>query len=523
MGKTTIHVSCIDQRLAIISPPAIASGGKNEDMVEFEFCPLWAGFAKTAVFYRHKSDPYHAIVTDDKCIIPWEVLQTDGFVYFGVFGVKGDITRTSEVIRYRVTAGAITEGTKPSDPTPDIYEQLLGKMSNVESLVAPSDPYSLTGKLVQLDNFEGMPMNAVTRIEPVQAGSGDPSPSNIRPITGHTGAKLTRCGKNLVDYKSIMSANANVTYAYDGDKLRIQTTSESTYSGVNLRLDFALKAGVNYTLSAKVVAYASGRGRVGIRRKDTNSFIFGSLIFDGIGQKSISFTPDVDVQAYVSVFSTDATAAMGDITYSNIQLEIGSAATEYEPYISNVYTAAFGQTVYGGTFDWNTGVLTVYWVSTALSGSELHNYSGGVFQTYALSTGVPLGAYPEMLCSHYKAVRDYNSFVNNDQTTCMYGNGAVRIHDSQYTDFDDFKRYIAAQYAAGTPVQVAYRLANPTTIQLTPAQLTALQGMNNIFCDAGETTVSGRKDILWLTSGLLQRIQTLESIIATLEAAALTE
>ena len=34
---------------------------------------------------------------------------------------------------------------------------------------------------------------------PVQAGSGDPSPENVRPISGWTNCNVVRCGKNLFD------------------------------------------------------------------------------------------------------------------------------------------------------------------------------------------------------------------------------------------------------------------------------------------------------------------------------------
>ena len=42
-------------------------------------------------------------------------------------------------------------------------------------------------------------------------------------------------------------------------------------------------------------------------------------------------------------------------------IEYGSTATTFEPYQGDAYTADFGQTVYGGTLDWLTGVLTVEW------------------------------------------------------------------------------------------------------------------------------------------------------------------
>ena len=42
-------------------------------------------------------------------------------------------------------------------------------------------------------------------IEPVQAGSGDPSPDNVRPISGWDTVKVTRCGKNIFDQSRIVT------------------------------------------------------------------------------------------------------------------------------------------------------------------------------------------------------------------------------------------------------------------------------------------------------------------------------
>jgi regulator of RNase E activity RraB len=106
--------------------PFIASGDVNEDRIEFEFCSMWDGFAKTAVFYRTEADVYHVLLDEnDSCIIPHEVLAEPGPLYFGVFGAKDDRVRTSEIIQYTIKQGAITEATKIPDPTPDIYAQLL--------------------------------------------------------------------------------------------------------------------------------------------------------------------------------------------------------------------------------------------------------------------------------------------------------------------------------------------------------------------------------------------------------------
>lgn len=133
MGKTSVKVNCIDQRLLVSSGPVIASGGHNEDEIVFSFCPLWNGFEKVATFYRDKDHVYHAILESDKCVIPWEVLTDAGEFYFGVFGVKNDVQRTSHVVKYKVAEGSISEDTEPSDPTPDIYTQIISAHNDVST------------------------------------------------------------------------------------------------------------------------------------------------------------------------------------------------------------------------------------------------------------------------------------------------------------------------------------------------------------------------------------------------------
>lgn len=124
-----IKVNCVDQTLVFENTPVIASGGLEENFVQFSFCSQWDGFTKTAVFWRSESEVFHNLLdAEDKCQVAPEVTASDGVIYFGVFGVdSAGRQRTSEVLTYRVVKGAITEGTVPSDPTPDIYTQLIGK------------------------------------------------------------------------------------------------------------------------------------------------------------------------------------------------------------------------------------------------------------------------------------------------------------------------------------------------------------------------------------------------------------
>lgn len=134
MGNTLIKVNCIDQRLIVANPPLIAAGGCNEDRMEFEFCSLWEGFEKTAVFYRDSEKAvYHIPLESDACLIPHEVIADEGWMYFGVFGVSDDVRRTTAIAKYKIERGAITGYGLPSDPTSDIYAQYLEQILRAET------------------------------------------------------------------------------------------------------------------------------------------------------------------------------------------------------------------------------------------------------------------------------------------------------------------------------------------------------------------------------------------------------
>lgn len=142
--------------MAFENTPVISSGGMGEDFVEFSFCSLWDGYAITAVFWRTEDDVYHAVLDSENCCeIPPEVTEEPGIIYFGVFGVDPDgLRRTSEVVSYRITRGAITNNTKPSDATPEMYDQLLAKYAEV---------------LVALDPAEGMVKEAAASAAAAEA------------------------------------------------------------------------------------------------------------------------------------------------------------------------------------------------------------------------------------------------------------------------------------------------------------------------------------------------------------------
>lgn len=137
-----ILVKCVDQTLQITNAPLIASGGVMEDRIVFDFCSLWDGYTKKAVFYRDKDNIYQVALsgTDGNiAYIPAEVMKEKGKIYLGVYGTMAAdgeanaFVRTSEVLSYEIVQGAYAVTNVP-DPTPNIYESLFNSIGVLENL-----------------------------------------------------------------------------------------------------------------------------------------------------------------------------------------------------------------------------------------------------------------------------------------------------------------------------------------------------------------------------------------------------
>lgn len=76
----------------------------------------------------------------------------------------------------------LKECTGQFDDRIDRLERLLNEQSG---------EHSYTGDIVRFYTIKSVPLSfAEVSLSPIQSGSGDPSPTNIRPISGHTGAEL---------------------------------------------------------------------------------------------------------------------------------------------------------------------------------------------------------------------------------------------------------------------------------------------------------------------------------------------
>ena len=199
-------------------------------------------------------------------------------------------------------------------------------------------------------------VSVVAHFEPVQEGTGDPSPDNVRPIHGRTGLDINVHGKNLCPA------------ATGTEMLEWEQTQESgrPYQYVITGLD----TNQEYMLSAYITEEA---GDITSRRLylygQTNRFINTGLM--GYRQLSTPVKPSADGRLRIQHNALGLQAVAQYIT--NIQVEKGSTATPYEPYRGKATTISW-QTeageVFGGYVDVTRGKLVAEYGNIASYNGE---------------------------------------------------------------------------------------------------------------------------------------------------------
>ena len=148
--------------------------------------------------------------------------------------------------------------------------------------------------------------------------------------------------------------------------------------------------------------------------------------------------------------------------------------TTYEPYTT---------TLYGGTLDLVSGILKVTHGCIALDGTESWGIGTNRFACAVSELKNTTVGRNNFRCNMFKISEQASPEVSGICSD-MYSTNNLRVNPGDMT-LDQFKAMLS-----DNNLQIVYPLVTPLTIQLTPEQLTAFKGVNNIWHNAnGNTTV----------------------------------
>jgi len=294
--------------------------------------------------------------------------------------------------------------------------------------------------------------------------------TNICPITGHTEASVQRVGRNLLPTMSAQTTVNGITYTPNSDGSVTLNGTATNFSNIDLgRGTLTLPAG-QYTSSAK----KNGAGNVlFVTYKNASP----AQTITSVGSFTLTETTDIFFRIGVESGTT-----LTNVTVYP-QIEAGDTATSYVPH-EQTYTIALGDTIYGGTMDFETGVMTVDRAIMYLSTPSYYESSTNVYATSDTISNIKAPASNDnvanCLCENYEVVARNGQA---DLTLAVNANGRIVIADSRFSSKTDFMKALNG-------VQLCYELATPITVQLTPKQIQLLQGNNTLYASTGDISVT---------------------------------
>lgn len=394
-------------------------------------------------------------------------------------------------------------------------------------------PLEESGNPVVCYPVAGYPLGVKAKWEPVQEGSGTPSPENIRPIKGRDSVTVERCGENVIEFLSTEDSNSDIKIAVDAEKnITLNGTISAKRNIIIGMCRLHWVAGKTYTMYVKKVG-----GSVSLGSGDGITFAY-SLFATDYEHYFRGDTTGTNIDAYiasnVALVETELVFMLQcwrvGTVFNNFKFQIAVvpgtiAPTTYTPYNGQTNTLTLPETVYGGEVDAVKGEGPDTWKLVILNGTEswnswginAHNPAITGFYTYDINDYDAINA--KVICSHLETP---NQDVWGGRNA---GIGLATVGSSRYFMFsmltsslpdisaghevDSLKAYLAAQNDAGTPVQIAYKLAEPVPFTATGGTaLPALAGANTVLTDADTATVTGRADPI-------KRITDLEDAVAS--------
>lgn len=334
-------------------------------------------------------------------------------------------------------------------------------------------------------------------VKGVTVQSGTPSTTSPVTVSGSAATQVTVAGRNLLNTTPISGTSSGVTItANENGSFNLNGTQTASVNwNLHARWEHA-PIGVPLLLSGssanvRIVIATYNAAGTWLRNVATVSGVAGAVAF--------TLTPLGSGEYYRAYLYTPS----GTLTVSNEtvypQIERGSQRTAYEPFFGISYalpaiSALYGDTAVADTYDAVSGVETRRWYTQSFTGTESWvRADTATTGSYRFRIdGIPPAFAPSannvkgnILSSHYPS----NSAENIWQAQQGIGieiTGKIYIYDSGHnTTIENWRAWLAAQYAAGKPLKIVYQLATYNTTQRSRQMITSISPTTNMLADSG--------------------------------------
>ena len=349
-----------------------------------------------------------------------------------------------------------------------------------------------SGSLMAIENAIGVEVDsAALTMQYSTAGSGDPSPSNVRTITPVTDALVYHTGKNMLP-NTTPGKKSEVTFVIQDDGTVYFSGTATSLIDNLVTMDLVPGS---YYFSGMMGTPASQQGLSYVYRLDARDMSNNYLAtLTEPGQKSITLGETKTVRFRVPAVSSGAV-----ITGSYVRPMLRMQAftdTTFEGYKGGLWTgckigelvSAFPNGIGAGTWNLKTGALRIthgyleaLW-SAGTSATTYGSYTRKIFRLGAPSKAGSEITSNETFCNvapfNYSTTSGSLHFYTNTNAQNI-GNAAV---------------FLPTGTADNTTIQIVYPLDPVITYTLPTKTLEMFNGNNTIWTNCGSVTVKYRSN-----------------------------
>ena len=365
----------------------------------------------------------------------------------------------------------------------DVDSDKLWSSEKINSLIPQTDTIEDVAVASFSDGADNVPVSSlIVDIEAYQAGTEDASPSNVRAISGWNACNITKCGKNLFDDNIYTECGWTLQENgyYNGNAWALLKNSRYAYVNGGIKTEGVV------TVSFDLLR-TSGAMQIYCLYEGDDAWTNLSGNIQSEGHKTLTTASGRNCIAVG--LSTTVGVSSQAFSLKNFQIECSPSETTYEDFDGGIDTIDLTQTIYGGTLNVSTGLLTVTHKINELDENSgwTKATAGNVFfldNFFEIDKGDGTTMCNMYLRSNSKATVS-GVLDNPDKTFCGCTTSAnykrLFIKDTTYSTIEDWLAFVALNH-----IQIVQPLATPTTIQLTPTEVKTMAGINNIFADTGD-------------------------------------
>ena len=380
-GIKLINIDIFDGGRIVTYGTAVADSVLFEK-IHFNFPAEWDGFAKTAVFTNGETkisvvlnENGKLCTGENECCIPHEVIKAPAFTV-SVFGVSGDKRATTQIAQVSVKPSGYGEGATPAEPTPTEYEQLVAIANSAEQLAqsvrSDADSGAFKGDKGEQGNKGDKGDTGAVGAKGDKGDKGDPGKDAVTDRAYSPTSENAQSGKAVAEALKAERTYANNSFSgalrgsASGEAVRLSdiTPNEHTLgvkvSGKNLFDKDNANIIIGYPDAENVINGASSTRSVYVPCVPNATYTvsktltarFAVAFTDDIPSIGVTVTGRVQNNTASSITTTsginsryivvwlyhvdlDTTTIKINEVLATLQIELGSTATSYTPYITD--------------------------------------------------------------------------------------------------------------------------------------------------------------------------------------------